>query len=233
MVDLGDSVIARYKDKNHIFEILVDCEKAMAYKKGEKVDISSLVFVQNIFDDVKKGIRSSDNVLTQIFGTLDFWKIADKIVKKGDIQLTTEYKTKIREQIRKRIIDLLHKNCIDVKTGRPHPPQRIENALNDVKINIDENKPADVQIQNIIKQLQTILPIKFELRQLSIIIGAKYAGSSYNTIKKYGKILKEEWNNDGSIDFIIEIPAGMQEEFEITLNNLAHGQIEMCVMEKK
>ena len=90
-----------------------------------------------------------------------------------------------------------------------------------------------MQIQNIIKQLQTILPIKFELRQLSIRIGAKYAGSSYNTIKKYGKILKEEWNNDGSIDFIIEIPAGMQEEFEITLNNLAHGQIEMCVMEKK
>ena len=53
-----------------------------------------------------------------------------------------------------------------------------------------------------------------------------YAGKGYSTITQYGKLIKEEWMNDGSWIGVVEIPGGLQDEFYTALSGLTHGEVE-------
>ncbi len=231
MTDVGSSVIARLKKQDSHFEVLVDCEKAIAFKSGETTLDEALV-TNDIFKDIKKGEHASENLLEKIFGTTDKNKVAEIIIKEGEIQLTTEYKSKLREQKRKQVINLIARNSVDSKTNLPHPPQRIENALEEAKVNINEFKSAEEQVQEIVNKIRGILPISYEIKILEIKIPAQFSGQSYPILKKFGNIIKEDWLNDGSLLVTIEVPAGLQNDLFDSLNNLTHGQIEVSEKEK-
>ena len=59
---------------------------------------------------------------------------------------------------------MIHANGIDPKTNLPHPLQRIENALEEANVKIDEHKSEEKQVEEIVRKLQPILPIKFANR---------------------------------------------------------------------
>jgi len=231
MTDLESSVIARLRKNGNEFEILVDCDKAMEFKKGSG-SLDDVLVTTDIFKDVKKGEHASEHEIERIFGTDDKKKVAEIILKQGDIQLTAEYKNKLREQKRKQIITLISRNSIDPKTNLPHPPQRIENALKEVKVHIDEFKNAEEQIQDIVKQLSGVLAIRYEIKTLSITIPAEFGGKSYPILKRYATVIKEKWLNDGSLSVEVEVPAGLQNELFDNLNNMAHGRIEVSEVKK-
>ena len=178
------------------------------------------------------GLFSSDDDLENIFGTTNSRKVSEIILKDGEVQLTTEYKNKLREQKRKQIVNLISRNSVDPKTNIPHPPQRIENALNETRVNISEFKSADEQVKDIVKQIIGVLPIKNEIKLLSITIPAEVTGQSYPILKRFGNILKEDWLNDGSLNVTTEVPAGLQNELFDKLNSLAHGKIEVTDITK-
>lgn len=225
MVNVDEAVIARLKKNGKDFEILVDCEKALEFKKGKGV-IDDVVAVDSIFKDVKKGENAKEHDLQEIFNTTDFKKIAEIIIKEGEIQLTKEHMVKEREEKFKKIVSIIHRNAVDSKTGLPHPPLRIENAMKEAKINIDDTKTAEQQVEKILEKLRPIIPIKFELHELELLIPNKYAGSSYHVLKKYCKILKENWLGNGDLKVLIEIPAGIQDDFFSELNKVCHGEVE-------
>lgn len=233
MVDVDKAVIARLKIGNENFEILVDCEKAIEFKQGKSIGLDSILASTEIFRDVKKGEHAPENTMARLFGTNDKLKIAADIIKKGDVQLTVQYRNKLREEKRKAIINIIHRNAIDPRTGLPHPAARIERAMEEAKVRIDEMKHAEEQVQGIVKDLRETLPIKFETRELAIKIPAEYTANSYRMLKSYGKLLKDEWQNDGSLIAIIELPAGLQEEFFEKLNGLTHGNAETKIIAKK
>ena len=191
MEDVDKAVVARITREGHNFEILVDCEKALILKSGKDVDIEDVLATTNIFSDVKKGKHAAN--LEKFFGTEDAFAIARKIIKDGEIQLTTEYKAKVREEKRRKIVDLIHRNAINPDTNLPHPPQRIMNALEEAKIRIDEYKSAEEQVKDIVTKIRPILPLKYELREIAIKIPAAFAGKTLGVIKQYGKVLKDEW----------------------------------------
>ena len=231
MTDVESSVIARLKKQDSTFEILVDCDKAMAFKSGN-ASLDDALVTNDIFKDIKKGEHASENLLEKIFGTTDKNKVAETILKEGEIQLPTEYKNKLREQKRKQIINLIARNSVDPKTNLPHPPQRIENAMDEAKVNINEFKSAEEQVQDIVTKLRTILPISYEIKILAIKIPAQFSGQSYSILKKFGNLLKEDWLNDGSMLATVEVPAGLQNDLFDSLNNLTHGQIEVTETKK-
>lgn len=228
MVDVDKAVIARIKKGENVFEILVDCEKALDFKKGKINDLDDVLATDDIFKDVKKGEKASN--LQGVFGTEDSRKIAEIIIKEGDVQLTSDYKKKLREEKKRRIISLIVRGCINPDTNTPHPPQRIESAIEEAKVKIDEFKPAEEQVNGIIDKLRVILPIKYEVREIAIKIPGAYAGKSFTILKQYGKVMKEEWQNDGSLVAVVEIPAGLQEEFFDKLNSLAKGEVESKIL---
>ncbi len=232
MVSVDNAVIARIKLEGNNFEILVNGDKALQFKEGHGKLEDALV-TNDIFSDVKKGLHASEHLMEKLFRTKDKKKIAEEIIKKGEVQLTAEHLKNLREENRRRIINLIHKNSVDPRTNLPHPEQRIENALQEAKVNIDAFKAPELQVQDIVKKIRVILPLKYELREIAIKIPAQYAAKSYSTLKHLGKILHDEWQSDGSLVAVVEIPAGMQSELFDELNKLTQGSIETKILKTK
>jgi len=94
------NVIARIKVKGKHYEILVDVNKALKLKKGEKTGISEALASEGVFYDAQKGLRASNEDLKEAFGTTDQMQVAEKIVKSGEIQIHKNREMK-KERIRK------------------------------------------------------------------------------------------------------------------------------------
>ena len=225
MVDVDKAVIARLKTHGEKYEILVDCDAALAFRHGKNVDITDVLAAQRIFSDAKQGIAASMHKMQEIFGAEDPLEIAKIILKKGEIQITAEHKHKEVEEKRKQIIAYIHRNGADPRMHLPHPPQRIELAFGEAKIHVDD-RPIMEQIPEIIKKLQPILPIKFEKKEMMVKIPAQYAAKSYGAVKSMATIMKEEWLDDGSWKAVIELPAGLQNDLFDKLNMMTHGSVE-------
>lgn len=213
-------VTARIKVKGKTFEISVNCDKAMDFKKGKGV-VNDVLLVPELFYELKKGTRAKESDLTATFGTTDIYKIAEKIIKEGEILLPIEYRNRARETKLKQIVDFIATNCADPQKGMPHPPERIKTAIDECGIRIEENKSAEDQIPRIIKELQKALPLKMEIKKLSVHVPAEHTGKVYGLLQEYA--IKEEWLGDGSLMCIISIPVGMQMSFFDKLNNVTHG----------
>jgi len=210
--------VARIKQKGKPFEIIVDLDEALAFKKGTSDWLE--VGGDRIFKDTKKGDVASRSDLEDCFGTTDVLEIGKKIVKNGEILVTQEYRDEEREKKVKQVIDFLSKNTTNPQTGRPHTPQRIESALEEAHVNI-KNTPIDSQMKEIMEQLSKVLPIKTEIKKVKITIPAIYTGKVYNTIIQYKET--ENWMNDGSLEVVVAIPAGMVMDFYDKLNSATHG----------
>ncbi|MBI5553833.1 MAG: hypothetical protein HY917_03780 [Candidatus Diapherotrites archaeon] len=45
--------------------------------------------------------------------------------------------------------------------------------------------------------------------------------------------MKEEWQNDGSVVVLFEVPGGLQSNLLNDLNHLTHGSVETRIVENK
>ena len=210
MISVEKAVIARLKRKNLNFEILVDPIKAFEFKNGKNINIEEILAVNEIFRDAKKGNRASAEELKDVFGTTNVFEIAKEIIKNGELQITTELKRKLIEEKKKQIIFLISKRYVDPKTNSPHPIQRIENALEIAKVNIDPFLDAEIQLENIIKELKKILPLKIEYVVLEIKIPLSIASKIYNELRKL-EIVEEEWT-ENYLRFKIKINSAIKDE---------------------
>ena len=233
MVNVDQAIIARLKTQGHNFEILVDCGNALALREGGNIDMHDVLAAMQIFSDAHKGLVASETLMKQIFGTSDANEVAKQIINKGEIQLTQEYRERLREDKRKQIISIIHRNGVDPKTHLPHPPQRIENAFAEAKFHVDEFKPVQEQVQEALKKLRHILPIKFEIKELAIKISPEYAPKCYSTVKMFATILREEWQANGYWVAVVELPGGMESDFYDKLNKICHGNVESKVVKIK
>jgi ribosome maturation protein SDO1 len=224
--------IARLKKIGKEFEIVLeDVEKAIELREKLKKSISEAEFIEAInllspskfiFLDEKKGLKASNTELYEAFGSTDFYKIAKEILSEGEIVLPTEYRNKLREEKTKQIIAWLSRNTIDPRTKALHTPERIEAAMKEAGVKVDEFKPIDTQISSIIHQLSRVLPMKIENRKIEINVPAVFVGKVYSIIAKYEKI-KEEWLEDGSLKATLILPAALLPDFYDKLNKATHG----------
>ncbi|MBU0535863.1 MAG: ribosome assembly factor SBDS [Nanoarchaeota archaeon] len=223
--------LAKLKKGGDNFEIAVDPDLAIDYKNGKSIDVKDVVRSEKIFADVKKGVFAPELKMKELFKTADTLEVAAVILKEGEIQLTEEYREKQKEIKRKKIVSIINKNAIDPTTKLPHPVLRIENAMEEAKVKIDMFKTAESQVEDIVKKLRPIMPIRFEKKRIHIKFPAEYAGKAYGILSGFAKPEKEEWKNDGSFECIVEIPAGMEPDLYDKLNNTTRGNVETKVIE--
>ncbi|HIP62955.1 MAG TPA: ribosome assembly factor SBDS, partial [Archaeoglobus profundus] len=159
MVSLEKAVIARLKKGGETFEVLVDPYLARDLKEGKEVDFEQLLAIEEVFKDARKGERASKEVLQKVFGTTDIKKIVKTIIEEGEVQITAEQRREMLEQKKRQIIEFIRRNAVDPRTGAPHPPARIERALEEAKVHIDIFKSVEAQIKDIVKALKPILPL--------------------------------------------------------------------------
>ena len=200
--------VARLTREDEHFEILVKPNKALDYRNGKISGITEVLAAELIFSDANKGTKVSEEAMKKAFKTIDPLKIADEILKKGTLQLTTDQRRKMVDDKRKQVIDYISRQAVDPKTNLPHPPMRIENAMEQIRYPIDPYKSVEEQAKDIVKLLRPILPLKVEQMKVAIKIPTQYASRAYGTIKTLGTIKHEEWRGDGSWYGELELPAG-------------------------
>jgi ribosome maturation protein SDO1 len=222
--------VARLTRENEHFEILVKPNKALDYRNGKIAGITEVLAAELIFSDANKGTKVSEEAMKKAFKTTDHLKIADEILKKGTLQLTTEQRRKMVDDKRRQVIDYISRQAVDPKTNLPHPPLRIENAMEQIRYPIDPYKSVEEQAKDIVKLLRPILPLKVEQVRVAIRIPSQFASRAYGTIKTLGVIKHEEWRGDGSWSGEMELPAGAYASLLNKLGDATKGSGEAKIL---
>ncbi len=211
---------ARIKKTGKNFEIIVDLDSALKFKKSGEGGARAFLEIDNIYTDSGKGFKAPDEDLEKAFGTTNAEEIAEKIIREGELLLTQEHRDEEQEKKLKQIVEFLKRNAVDPKTGRPHTGERLKSAIEETGINI-KNTNIESQISEITESLRSILPIKISTKKVKIKIPAVHTGKVYGLVNQYKE--KENWLDSGDLEVIINIPAGMIMDFYDKLNSVTHG----------
>jgi ribosome maturation protein SDO1 len=229
MVSLDKAIVARLSLEGHHFEILVDPDAALRFRDGGgkgEIDVAKDLAIDTVFKDARKGDHIGETTLQKTFGTTDIAEIAKRILQKGEFHLTTEQRRTLQEKKRKQIVQLIARNAMNPQTNTPHPPERIERAMEEAKVHVDPFKPAEEQMADVLAALRPLIPIKIQNVHIQVRLPSTEVGKAYGTCKSFGTLRGEEWLKDGSWQGTIEMPAGMQAEFYDELNRRTHGNVE-------
>ena len=223
-------VIARIEKSGEKFEVLVKPEAVQKIRDGKEVDLLRELAIDQVFRDAHKATKASEEKMAEFFGTTEPLAVAKQIIQRGEIQLTTEQRRQMLEAKRKQIVQYIAANAINPQTGAPHPPQRIENAMEEAKVHIDPFKPVEEQVKEVLDALRPLIPIRFEKVRIAVKLSAEDSAKCYGDIKGYGTILKEEWSPTGAWLGVVEMPAGLQTDFLERLNAKTKGNLETRIL---
>jgi len=255
-IDLGGYIIGRIEKEGRTFEMLLDPENAWEAKKQirdeinkrlkdgkEKSRITTEELLNNpnisidlifesftVFEDLRRGKKATDGDMEAVFNTTDGRLIACTILLEGEINWTKAQREEEREKKLKKIITIIAKNAINPQNKKPHPYQRIEKAIEEAKVNIDLMRNAEEQVDDVVKSIQSIIPIRMEQVEMALKIPSTFTAKGYNIVAQLAQIKKEEWQSDGSWVSVVSLPAGLQMELIDKLNKLTHGRVQTKVL---
>ncbi|MDO8642258.1 MAG: ribosome assembly factor SBDS [Candidatus Woesearchaeota archaeon] len=224
--------LARLNKGGKRFEVAIEPDLAIQFKKGSDVAVHDVIRSEHIFADVKKGLRAEETAMKTLFNTTDVLEIAKKILTEGELQLTEDYRNSLRAEKHQKVIELICRNAIDPKSNLPHPPQRIENALHDAKVRIDEFKTAEEQLDAVVEKLKPLIPIRIAVKQIEITVPNPHAPKAHGIIAPFAKPQRESWGNNGSYTCIVEIPAGLELQLYDKLNSFTRGSVQTKVLKQ-
>jgi ribosome maturation protein SDO1 len=228
MVSVEEAVIAKIRKGGKEFQILVDCERAMELRKGMDVDMADILAAEQVFKDAKKGETASG--LSEAFGTDNVVDIAKEIIKHGEVQLNTKYRSKLVDEKRKQVIAKISAYAMDPRTNNPIPEKRIELALEQVKYSFDPFRSSEEQVKEVVEALKPVLPIAMAMQKIQVVFPAQYAPKAYGVVSKFGKTSKDMWLNNGSWLCEIEVPAGLREKLFSEVNSLTRGSADIRIV---
>ena len=220
---MADVTTIRFSSAGEKFEILVKPDPALEYRLGKRSDISSVMVSDEVYTDSGKGTRASSEKIRRVFGTDNATEVVEKILKKGELSLTTDQRRKMTEEKRRQIVSHIAANFVDPRSHLPHPPLRIEQAMKDARVSVDPHKNADDQINDIIDKIRRIIPLRTERMDLVIVVPAQYAARSYSVLHSVGKIKREDWLPNGSLKAILEISAAARSTVIDRLGSITRG----------
>ncbi|MCK4889052.1 MAG: PD-(D/E)XK nuclease family protein, partial [Candidatus Aminicenantes bacterium] len=191
-IDLGIRLLSGYYSNS----FLNDLSKTISLEQKFEVQLNGKITLRGIIDrlsrtkegilrvtDFKTGSASGPlenlqlpSYAVHVFETNNEEEIVKIILEKGALQLTQAQRKKLLKDKIDEIINFIHIHCINPQTNKPHPPARIESAIDEAGVNIDFVLPADKQAKDIIKQIQAIIPIRLESVVLAVKVTPDFTG---------------------------------------------------------
>ncbi len=235
MISLDEAVTARLESHGARFEVLVDPDAALAIKREEfDGDLEEVIAAEDVFENASRGDRPAEADLETVFETTDPLEIIPEVIQRGEIQITADQRREMQEQKRRKLINTITRNAINPQMDdAPHPPERIENALEEAGFTVDPMEPVENQVDDALDALRPVIPIRFEEVTIAAQVPAEYAGSAQAQIRQFGDLEREEWQPDGSWIGVITFPAGMQNEFYDVVNEHSSGEAETQIVKDK
>ena len=208
---MDDAVLARMEKSGKRYELLVDPTLVDQFKENpDSVRIDEFLAIDEVFHDARGGERPTSEAIENTFATQDIVQIAQIILEKGSIQLTTNQRKVMVDKMRQQIIHHIHSQAVDPKTKSPHPKTRIELALDECRYSVDPFKRLEDQVKDAVEKLKPLIPLSFESVKLAFKISGATMGKVNQLLRPYMK--NEGWLEDGSWACVIECPGGMKGE---------------------
>jgi ribosome maturation protein SDO1 len=232
MISLDEAVTARLESHGQRFEVLLDPDAALAIKRGEfDGELEEVIAAEDVFEDASRGDRPPESALEEVFDTTDPMEIIPEVVRRGEIQITAEQRREMQEQKRRQLINKIARNAVNPQMDdAPHPPERIERALEEAGFRVDPMEPVESQVDDALDALRPVIPIRFDEVVMAVRLPAEYAGSGQAQIRQFGELEREEWQNDGSWVGVVRFPAGLQNEFYDLANEVSSGEADTRVI---
>ncbi|WP_336038162.1 ribosome assembly factor SBDS [Halobacterium yunchengense] len=235
MISLDEAVTARLETHGERFEVLVDPDAALAMKRGEfEGELEDVIAARDVFENASRGDRPAEEALEEVFGTTDPLEIIPEVIDRGEIQITAEQREEMQERKKRKLINIISRNAINPQMDdAPHPPERIENALEEAGFTVDPMEPAENQVDEALDALRPVIPIRFEEVTVAVQLPPEHAGSGQAKLREFGDLDREEWQADGSWVGVMTFPAGMQNDFYDLVNEVSSGEGETQIIKDK
>jgi ribosome maturation protein SDO1 len=232
MISLDKAVTARLESHGERFEVLVDPDAALAIKRGEfEGDLEDVIAAEDVFEDASSGDRPPENALEEVFGTTDPLEVIPEVIREGEIQITADQRREMQEQKRRQLINQITRNAVNPQMDdAPHPPERIESALEETDFRVDPMEPVESQVDDALDALRPVIPIRFDTVTVAVQLPPDYAGSGQAQVREFADLEREEWQSDGSWVGVLTFPAGMQNEFYDLVNEASSGEAETQII---
>jgi len=232
MISLDEAVTARLESHGQRFEVLVDPDAALEIKRGEfDGELEDVIAAEDVFEDAERGDRPPEDMLEEVFETTDPMEIIPEVIKQGEIQITADQRREMQEQKHKQLVQRITRNAVNPQMDdAPHPPERIESALEETDFRIDPMEPVETQVDDALDALRPVIPIRFDEITVAVQVPADYAGSAQAKIRTFGELEREEWQADGSWVGVLTFPAGMQNDFYDVVNEHTSGEAETRII---
>ena len=232
MISLDEAVTARLESHGQRFEVLVDPDAALAIKRGEfDGELEDVIAAEDVFEDASTGDRPPADSPVEVFDTTDPLEIIPEVITRGEIQITAEQRREMQEQKHRQLVNTISRNAANPQMDdAPHPPERIERALEEAGFKIDPMEPVENQVDDALDALRPVLPIRFDEIVMAVQLPAEYAGSAQAQVRQFGELEREEWQSDGSWVGVVRFPAGLQNEFYDLVNEHTSGEAETRIV---
>jgi len=232
MIPLEEAVTARLESHGERFEVLVDPDAALEIKRGEfDGDLEDVIAAEDVFENASRGDRPAETALEEVFETTDPLEIIPEVIEDGEIQITAEQRREMQEQKHKNLVNRITRNAVNPQMDNaPHPPERIESALEETDFRVDPMEPVETQVDDALDALRPVIPIRFDEVTVAVQVPADYAGSAQAKIRQFGELEREEWQNDGGWVGVLTFPAGMQNDFYDLVNEHTSGEAETRII---
>jgi ribosome maturation protein SDO1 len=232
MISLDEAVTARLESHGERFEVLVEPDAALAISREEfDGDLEDVIAAEDVFEDATAGDRPPESALEEVFDTTDPLEIIPEVIKRGEIQITAEQRREMQEQKHKQLVNKITRNAVNPQMDdAPHPPERIERALEEAGFQVDPMEPVENQVDEALDALRPVIPIRFDEVVIAVQAPADYAGSAQAQIRQFGDLQEEEWQSDGSWVGVLKFPAGLQNDFYDLVNEHTSGEAETRVV---
>ena len=233
MISLDEAVTARLESHGARFEVLVDPDAALAIKREEfDGEIEDVIAAEDVFENASRGDRPAESDLEDVFGTTDPIEIIPEVIRQGEIQITAEQRREMQEQKHRKLVDTIVRNAVNPQMDdAPHPPERIESALEEAGFSVDPMDPVEEQVDDALDALRPVIPIRFDEVAVASRVPPEHAGSAQAQIREFGDLEREEWQSDGSWIGVVRFPAGLQDEFYNLVNEVSSGEAETRIVE--
>ncbi|MFW6384029.1 MAG: ribosome assembly factor SBDS [Halodesulfurarchaeum sp.] len=232
MISLDDAVTARLESHGARFEVLVDPDAALAIKRGEfDGDLEDVIAARDVFENASRGDRPAEADVEEVFDTTAPLEVIPEVIERGEIQITAEQRREMLERKHRELIDRIARNAVNPQMDdAPHPPDRIENALEEAGFDVDPMEPVESQVEDALDALRPVIPIRFDEMTMAVQVPAEYAGSAQAKIRTFGDLEEEEWQADGSWIGVLTFPAGLQNDFYDVVNEHTSGEAEVRIV---
>jgi len=206
-IKLTNVAVVRLKKGGKRFEIACYSNSVKSYRAGTQKDLSEVLQIESVFNNVSKGAVAKNDELKKAFGTTDMAEIVKVILDKGELQVGEKERGQELESMRKEIATGVAERCVDPATQRPHTVSMVEKALTEAHFNVQPNKSTKSQVLAAIRLLQDSKTISIQRAKMRIRLTMPSKDGKRlkdQIIEKTEKVEEEDWSDEWELIALID-----------------------------